>query len=139
VPDRSQASWPLGGAEVAGSGPVPSSLGQASCRSRGQAPCARSLPGIVASGRRRGRRVRPRAQLAGSGTVPSSLGQASCRSLGQAPCCARWVRLRAEPLRRAGRSAGHDRCILTWLSVFCSVLSRSRVFCLGFAPRLNFA
>jgi hypothetical protein len=32
VPDRSQASWPLGGAEVAGSGPVPSSLGQASCQ-----------------------------------------------------------------------------------------------------------
>jgi hypothetical protein len=92
VPDRSQASWPLGGAEVAGSGPV-----------------------------------------------PSSLGQASCRSLGQAPCRARWVRLRAEPLRRAGRSAGHDRCVLTWLSVFCSVLSRLRVFCLRFAPRLNFA
>ena len=39
VPDRSQGSRPLGGAEVAGSGPVPSSLGQASCRSLGQAPC----------------------------------------------------------------------------------------------------
>jgi hypothetical protein len=33
-------------------------------------------PGIVASGRRRGRWVRPCAQLAGSGPVPSSLGQA---------------------------------------------------------------
>ena len=39
MPDRSQAAWPLGGAEVAGSGLVPSSPGQASCRSLGQAPC----------------------------------------------------------------------------------------------------
>ena len=48
MPDRSQGSSPLGGAEVAGSGPVPHPLGErggplrglwAAPRSPGQAPC----------------------------------------------------------------------------------------------------
>jgi hypothetical protein len=81
VPDRSQASWPLGGAEVAGSGFVPSPLG---VRGGGAVP-DRSQASSPLGG----------AEVAGSGPVPSSLGQALCP--------ARWVRLRAKPLRRTGR------------------------------------
>ena len=61
MPDRSQASWPLGGAEVAGSGPVPSSPGQALCQARWVRL-------------RAARWARPRAAPAGSGSVPSPLG-----------------------------------------------------------------
>jgi hypothetical protein len=87
VPDGSQASWPLGGGEVAGSGfvplagpgPVPSPLG---VRGGSLSQASRPLGG---------------AEVAGSDLVPSSPGQVLCQARWVRLRAARWARRRAAP------------------------------------------